>query len=341
MKRSLALMVSFLIAALSAHALDIGDKAPELHPLKWVTGEPATVEPDGKRIYIVEVWSTTCPPCTATIPILNDLNKRYADQVKIISFTTDKEEDVTPYLADHPIEYSSFVDDEGASFVKYMAADNRDTIPHAFLFDKEGRLLWIGNPLDSLEKRIQSVLDGTLTYEHAVAVRDAEEALQNAVNGQNVPQMLSSIQQLEELEPSNGRYYQFHYRMLTQLGIGDDAAYEALMNGWFAGCRDSAEDLMILSAIAFEQGHPLHRNPRLALAAARRAYDIAGDIKAEAGVTLAEIYKSIGRVDLALTLLDELLATAQNDQREALEYFKKFYTQLHELGQNPESATAQ
>ncbi len=337
-KLFLAAALLLAISVVPAFALDLGDTAPEISPLTWITGEPADpTKTDGETMYLVEVWSTTCPPCITSIPLLNDLQARYADKgLKIISFTPDTEEEVTPFLEQHPMEYSSFLDKEGASYVNYMAADNRNTIPHAFLFDKTGTLVWIGNPLDNLEAKINQVLDGTLNVDHALAVRDAREGLQAAFESQNVEGMMKSLNTLEELEPANGQYYQIHYRLLTELGAGDDSEVRNLMDAWYKGCQDSPEDLMILAMVALDQGHPMRRNPELGLAAAKRAYALESPVKAEAGINLAECYKSIGRIDLSLDVLKDLAQHVEPNQIELIAALENYYNRLIDLGKNPD-----
>ena len=340
MKKSLLTILAVLLAfAAPALSLDIGDKALPISAESWVTG--AEVDPtaaDGKTIYLVEVWSVTCPPCVQTIPILNDLQKRYADQgFKIVSFTSDSLEEVEPFLEEHPMEYSSFIDKDGETTINYMAADNRNTIPHAFMFDKDGNLIWEGNPLDNLEERLKSVLNGEYTLDKAVAIRDARENLQDAFSGQDVSGMIKALEELERLEPDNGQYYQVHYRILTEIGYGDHESVQKLMNDWYEGCKDRVDALMVLSVLAIDQGPPAYRNPELALAAAKRAYSLDSSSKIEAGLNLAETYKSIGRVDLSLQLVQILAKDAPAERIEIMTSIENFYHRLVELGKNPDA----
>lgn len=341
MKKTLLAALLFCAVSLPALALDLGDPAAEISPLAWVTGEPADpTKNDGNTIYLVEVWSVTCPPCVQSIPILNDLQKRYADQgFKIVSFTTDTEEEVKQFLGDHPMEYSSFVDEEGATMIRYMAADNRNTIPHAFLFDKSGALVWIGNPLDNLKLRLKQVLDGTLNRERAVAIRDAKDGLQAAFESQNIEGMLTSLKELEDLEPGNAQYYQLHYRIITELGSGDDNDVRELLNAWYLGSKDDAEGLAILSMVAMDQGHPGQRNPELALSAARRSFalDTPKQLKVQAGLNLAETYKNIGRIDLALETVKEVAKLVDPGEIDTVSAIEDFYLRMQKLGQNPEA----
>lgn len=339
MKKSFLIAMLLFLVSLPAWCLELGDPAPAISPAKWITGEAADpTAVDDATFYLVEVWSVTCPPCVKTIPILNDLQARYAEKgLKIISFTTDTEQEVVNFLNDHPMEYSSFLDKEGETMVKYMAADNRNTIPHAFLFDKTGTLVWIGNPLDNLEFRVNQVLDGKLNRDKALAVRDARKGLQSAFESQNVEGMMASLKQLESLEPENGQYYQVHYRILTELGAGEEQDVRDLMNAWYKGCYDQPEDMVILSLVAIDQGHPNVRNPSLALAAAKRAYAIDDTTKVQAGLNLAEIYKNISRIDLAMAVLDEVVGLADADDAATINAIKAFYGRVQELSKNPDA----
>ncbi|MDR3078165.1 MAG: redoxin family protein [Planctomycetota bacterium] len=334
MKKTALIALALLLSALSAPALDLGDPAPEISVDSWVTGEPADpTKTNSKTIYLVEVWSTTCPPCVRTIPLLGELQKRYAEQgLKIISFTDDTREEVEPFLKDHPMEYSSFIDKDGDTMVNYMAADNRNTIPHAFLFDRSGALVWTGNPLDNLEKRVRQVLDGSLNLEKALAQRNAWEDLEDAYRAQDTQGMIDSLTKLERLDPDNYQYYQLHYRLISELGAGGSSDSRELFRLWRDGCRDNPNGLITLAVTALGQGDPALRDPELALEACRRAYELGGETKLDAGLNLAEIYKEAGRPDLSAALARELAKEAAPDQAEDIGNIGKYYDRLMEMG---------
>ncbi len=340
MKKILTALLFCLFVSVPALSLDLGDNAIALDVDQWVTGEP--VDPtvvDSGHFYLVEVWSVTCPPCVTSIPLMNDIQKRYADQgLRIVSFTSDDINDVRPFLEQHPIEYSSFIDKEGGSTVSYMAADNRNTIPHAFLFDKAGVLVWIGNPLDNLEARIQDVLSGKLNGARALAIRKARDDFQAAAGGQDAEAMLSALRELETLEPENSRYFAAHYSILTELGGGGAEEVKALYRKWFAAAGGHAERLMHLSLFALEQGLPEVRDPAIGLAAAKAAYELGGVTRLQAGMTLAEAYRSVGRIDLSNVILAEMVAGAgEGEEREAVRAIADYFKLLEETGKNPDA----
>ena len=81
-----------LLATVLAHGqgrtyLNIGDKAPELKPAKWLKGTPVANFAKGK-VYVVEFWATWCGPCKENIPHLTEMAKKYAGKFKQIPLST-------------------------------------------------------------------------------------------------------------------------------------------------------------------------------------------------------------------------------------------------------------
>jgi len=60
---------------------------------KWLSDKPET---DGKFI-ILEFWRTWCSACKKQTPVFNEFQKKYADNLVIISVTGETEEDLSKY----------------------------------------------------------------------------------------------------------------------------------------------------------------------------------------------------------------------------------------------------
>ena len=67
-----------------------------LSEIDFIQGESFTIEDD--NIYILEFWATWCPPCKTCIPHLDDLYTKYKDQVKFVSITNGKKEDLLKFI---------------------------------------------------------------------------------------------------------------------------------------------------------------------------------------------------------------------------------------------------
>jgi thiol-disulfide isomerase/thioredoxin len=126
------------VKALTANLEFLGDK-PTL------TGHPL----------LIEFWATWCPPCRASIAHLNDLNTRYHDHgLEIVGITGEEKSVVERFRAHILMDYSVALDANQALATEFQV----ETIPHAWLFDKDGRLVWSGHPMELDEQTIASVL---------------------------------------------------------------------------------------------------------------------------------------------------------------------------------------
>lgn len=116
----------------------LNEKAPKLTVQQWISEKP---DLKGKFV-LIDFWATWCGPCRAYIPTLNDLQKKYADQLVIIGVSDEPKEKVEAF--NNPkITYSEAIDAEGTvkNFLEVKG------IPHAILIDPKGIVRWEGFPL--------------------------------------------------------------------------------------------------------------------------------------------------------------------------------------------------
>jgi thiol-disulfide isomerase/thioredoxin len=179
---ALLLSVATLQAA-DEPTLKLGDPAPKLQVGKWVQGDPVKgFEKD--KAYIVEFWATWCGPCRVSIPHLNEIHKKFKDQglVVIGQDCWEKQEDlVEPFIKKmgDKMTYRVALDDKNGSekgkmAENWMEAAGRNGIPSAFLVDKEGKVAWIGHPMELKDETIKAVLAGK--YDLKAAQAEAEKA---------------------------------------------------------------------------------------------------------------------------------------------------------------------
>lgn len=67
--------------------------APALDVAKWLTDKP---EMEGKFL-VVEFWRTWCGACKRMTPFMNDLQKKYGNELAVIGITGEAEETVKAY----------------------------------------------------------------------------------------------------------------------------------------------------------------------------------------------------------------------------------------------------
>lgn len=171
------LVVLFGLLVPPALALELGAPAPPLRIKEWIKGDPVKLADGvGKNIYVIEFWATWCPPCRASIPHLTELQNRYRDQgvviIGISSEDAEPVEKVTKFVKqwDEKIGYTIAVDDQKQTRDALMEPGDAD-IPWAFIVDRDGKVVWTGNPLRGLEEALGAVVAGNFDLQ---AARKAE-----------------------------------------------------------------------------------------------------------------------------------------------------------------------
>jgi thiol-disulfide isomerase/thioredoxin len=118
--------------------VDYLDKTPD------IKGKPA----------IVEFWATWCGPCKTTIPHLNQLQKKFGpDGLVVIGITAEDENTVKDFRKKLPMEYSVALDKKELGQKLGI-----QTIPHAFLVGKDGKVVWEGNPVGLKEADVEKIV---------------------------------------------------------------------------------------------------------------------------------------------------------------------------------------
>lgn len=128
----------------------VGDRLPDV-ALEHLGPEPSLL---GVPV-LVEYWATWCGPCRQSIPHLNDLHAKYAPRgLVVLGVTKEPRQTVDNFRRQVPMDYPVAID-PGGSLGRQLGVRG---IPHAFLVDRMGRIVWRGHPLNLPEEEIQKVL---------------------------------------------------------------------------------------------------------------------------------------------------------------------------------------
>lgn len=115
--------------------------------------EKAIADAKGK-VVLIDCWATWCPPCVASFPKLVEKHQKYASKgLAVISLSTDKVADapkVLPFLQKMNASFTNLHMPLDAAGQKGLQEkfEYRNAIPHAVLFDKTGKRVWSGHPMD-------------------------------------------------------------------------------------------------------------------------------------------------------------------------------------------------
>jgi thiol-disulfide isomerase/thioredoxin len=185
--RALTAVTVLFVASFNAPAegLTIGDPAPGLDVKEFVKGD-AVKTFEKKKIYVVEFWATWCGPCKESIPHLTELQKKFKDAIFIgVSILEENPKEVVPFVKKmgDKMDYRVAVDfvpagessKKGAMAQNWMIASGQAGIPTAFVVNGDGKVAWIGHPMD-LEKPLEQIVAGKYDLQ-AAAVKYKRERL--------------------------------------------------------------------------------------------------------------------------------------------------------------------
>ena len=131
-------------------------KAPELEPEKWLSEKPDT---KGKYI-LIEHWTTWCPKCRRSFKLLNDLHKKYKDELAVIAISDEDEATISKMEKEFGIKLECY----SAIDTKKRQKDKLGVygVPHTIILDPEGFVVWEGFPYqpgyELTDEKIEKIL---------------------------------------------------------------------------------------------------------------------------------------------------------------------------------------
>src|SRR5882762_6248823 len=175
------LMALFTGPAQSMAALDLGDPAPPVKVAEWIKGETVSFDwGRGTNIFVLDFWDMDINQCRYTIPYLSNLQKKYRGQgILIVGITSNPADKAKKFLSSlgSPVEYAMAIDAKGQTSDAYLKGVGWDELPHSFVIDKEGKLVWHGSATAALEKILDNVLDGSFQLASARRTVTAEKLI--------------------------------------------------------------------------------------------------------------------------------------------------------------------
>ncbi len=113
--------------------------------------------PDWKsKPVLLEFWATWCPPCRKSIPHMNEIFAKYKDRgLMVIGVTDEDDATVRNFRKSVPMDYHVAIDN-GGKLSEQMGISG---IPHAFLVNKAGEIVWEGHPMQLTDADIEKILE--------------------------------------------------------------------------------------------------------------------------------------------------------------------------------------
>jgi thiol-disulfide isomerase/thioredoxin len=335
-------------------SLTIGDPAPRLRLGNWVKGKPVA-DFEREHVYVVDFWATWCTPANKSIPMLSDLERKYADKgVRVIGVSVFEEKpcDVAPFVErqGERMNYAVACDlvldgataSQGAMALSWLKASGEISLPTAFIVDRAGRIVWIGDSM-SVAGPLEQVVAGTWDLEAAKAahalrarVRELRALLNKQVRTKAWAKVLETTEEMRALAPDTERStIAWRFRALIELAR-DEEAYVCARTAFESVARDDAYALNLIAWTIVDPTAKARpgRDLDLALSIAERATELTERQNAGILDTLATVQFERGSLRLAVDTQEEAvrLAAGREYEAELRERLERFRKALREQG---------
>jgi thiol-disulfide isomerase/thioredoxin len=88
------------------------------------------------KVVLMDFWGTWCPPCRESVPVLKDLNKKYAGKpFQLVGISSDNNEDAwKSFIQSHQMDWAEYID----LSEQVLQAFKIDSFPTYVVLDKDG-----------------------------------------------------------------------------------------------------------------------------------------------------------------------------------------------------------
>ncbi len=201
---------------------EFGSTPPALKPSAWLQGAPVNAF-TGENLYLVACWSSVNLPSAKSVPILNDIHRRYAAKGVVVIGVSVWEESAS--------RVSEFIRGRGDALAFRVAFDGRNDggtvsktwleaadlngVPYLFAV-KNNRVLWHGLPDELDDRTIGAMIAGSYDIAKAAAERTAElaarikaepvsSAIEDLLTERKFDEALAKCDELEKILPARDR----------------------------------------------------------------------------------------------------------------------------------------
>ncbi len=340
----LATVMLCVAASVGSAAPRVGDKAPAIKVASWVGGRTPVLpgEPQAeKHIFLIEFWATWCPPCLKSIPHLAGLHQKHEkDGLVVIGVSNEEPRTIEEFIEKKKQKMPYYVasDDEMATTTAWT--EDIPAIPHTFLVDRTGTVVWQGNPLAEAKAMDQAIVDllaGKFDLQAAkLAATTARKfnklmsELQPAYVARDKEKVFQILDQMIALRPDELQPYLIKWQLLREFDLADQLeAWDAKIMEEF---KDSGPAMRQLAEVELGQDYA-DRNPRMLLGYVARANELAQGQDAETLSLLARVQCELGMVEAAIASQTQAAELAPEGKKEYYGKVLKYYQAVRKLAQ--------
>jgi peroxiredoxin len=147
----------------------VGQKAPAIYGISEKGDTIASVSYESHKAVLLNFTATFCGPCWSTYTPMNDLQKKYEDELQIIVIHLDSNKSKWYKLAEKYNVKSDLVSIWSSEITKKIFDEYQvDGFPFFYLINKEGIVCekWFGNNEKKLRRKVEKEMKNTLNVRY-------------------------------------------------------------------------------------------------------------------------------------------------------------------------------
>lgn len=139
----------------------------------WFNAEGNTKPNTDGKVTVVDFWATWCGPCKRSMPLIEEMQKTFRDDLVVIGITglSERRVDVQRWMNANKTDYVHCFDNQE----KIIKSINLNAIPMVMVLSSDGTVRWQGNPL---QPAFRQIVEMTIAQDPGVAARRKAEAEQ-------------------------------------------------------------------------------------------------------------------------------------------------------------------
>ena len=184
----------------AARMLETGENVPELAGA-WSKGNPVKLaEQRGKNAVVLYFWAVN-QPTLQDMPRFAEIARKYQGKPAVfVGVGCDRADKVAGFFRVRELPMPVLIDDKFA--VRRVFLRPEDRLPAAAIVDKEGRLVWRGNP-NAVPGVLNKVLDGTFDLKEHIRREKFAEKVKAALRKSHYEEAVSLIDGELRIHPAN------------------------------------------------------------------------------------------------------------------------------------------
>jgi tetratricopeptide (TPR) repeat protein len=254
--------------------------------------------------------------------------KYKAQGLEIVGVSDEDEATVKEFAKDGKFKYHVAVDNDKNTNGAYMAGVGG--IPHAFVINQQGIVVWAGHPRGGLDVVVEKVLSGKFDVEkakQAAALHKELDGVLTSSRGQDLDGIGAACEKILEVAPEDTQAFDIRAKVFR--ARQDLPGFKAFVAKILPKVDSDWRALNGIAWTTAVDGDLSWRDIATAFKAAKRAVELTQSKESDALDTLARVYAEAGLIDQAIET--EKKAVALDDKDEGTKKTLAYYESCAEL----------